>query len=261
LYEFLDDPGIEAVTSDDIRRFLAHERERGLSPHTVKRQYATYHTLFVWLVETGLVTENPVSTLPTPKLPRVPPKALSGDEVNTLMSAIPQMARPRRAKAIVTFILETGARASELCGVRMPHVCLKTGKVLLVETKGGHNRHVHLHKVAREALWAYIHTERGEPLGRDDHVFLSIHQRPLNRDSLRNIVYRLAENAGIKCSPHQLRHTSAIMHLRNGSTLVHIQHLLGHRSIETTRKYLTALSDDDVREATKLSSPCDNLML
>jgi len=65
---------------------------------------------------------------------------------------------------------------------------------------------------------------------------------------------------GIRCSPHTLRHTAAISFLRNGGDLFSLQRLLGHTSLEMTRRYCE-VADTDVKRAHVLASPVDNLDL
>ena len=63
------------------------------------------------------------------------------------------------------------------------------------------------------------------------------------------------------CQCRLFRHTAAIEHLRHGMDLVSVQHLLGHESIDVTQGYLAALSDEDVEERARRTSPGDNWRL
>jgi integrase/recombinase XerD len=250
------------ISGDIVRDYLNFHKDRGLSPHTIHRHRAILSALFAWLAsdEVGLVEINPVSRVPAPKLPRLKPKALSRESIEALVSACDKANCKRRAKALILFLLDTGARASEVCGVTPADVNLKTGKVK-VRGKGDKERFVYLGKRALSALWLYTKDERPEPAPNVDNLFLTDDGYSLDRHTLRGILDRLGQAAGVKVTAHQFRHTSAIEHLRAGMDLATLQHLLGHESITTTRIYLEALTDEDTETAARRTSPGDSWKL
>lgn len=269
LHQFVEwyggENSVGQIEAEDVRAFLEHHRARGLSPFTIRRHLAILSGLFKWLGEAdvGLLQENPAAGIQAPRLPKVKPKALAQEDVEALLLAADKAKAKRRARALLLFLLDTGCRASELCGVEMGDVDLRTGKVL-VTGKGSKQRFVYLGKRARSAVWLYVKDERPEPARVDsEHLFLTVRGYPLSRHTLKDIVKRLAARVGLrsKVSPHRFRHTAAINHLRNGMDLVSLQHLLGHASVVTTRGYLEALRDEDVEQKARRTSPSDNWRL
>lgn len=251
---------VTSIESGDIRDYLAHHRERGLSPHTLRRHLAVIRAMYGWLCseDLGIAQVNPADAVAAPKLPKLKPKALDRDEVVGLVASARESQNPRRDRAVVLFLLDSGCRASELCGVDVADVGFETGRVL-VSGKGSKQRYVYLGKRAVSALWIYVKDERPEPAEVGcKRLFLTFDGYPMTRHTLRNLITRLAETADIHASPHMLRHTSAIEHLRNGMGIVSLQHLLGHNDISTTRGYLDALRDDDVQQTAQRTSPSDN---
>jgi site-specific recombinase XerD len=109
------------LTSDDLRRYIAHEADRGLAPHTVHRTHGALCALLTWLSspDIELIDGNPMRLVPRPKLPRLKPKSLSEEAIKRLMEAAKEGRNVRRDRAIIRFLLDTGARASGLCGTRM----------------------------------------------------------------------------------------------------------------------------------------------
>jgi site-specific recombinase XerD len=260
---YLDDADVADVASETVRDYPAHHRERGLSPHTVKRHLAIVSAFYAWLgsPDIALVESNPTDSVPNPKLSKVKPRALTRAEVENLIEATHGSRNQRRDKAIVLFLLDTGARASELCTVATDDVSFDTGKTL-VTGKGSKQRFVYLGKRALSATWLYVKDERPEPAQVRCHkLFLTVDGYPLDRHSLRHIINRLSERAGFHASPHRFRHTAAITHLRNGMDLVSLQHLLGHADIGTTRQYLNSLRDSEVQRTAQKTSPSDNWRL
>lgn len=263
LVRFIGDLDVKKVTTDHVTQFLHHEAARGLSAFTVKRQYAVISALYTWLCkpEIRLAELNPTDAIDPPRTPKPKPKTLTREEIESLIDSVSESRNPRRDKALVLFLLDTGAGASELCDLDFDDISFDTGKSL-VTGKGSKQRYVYLGKRALSATWLYLKDERPEPAQvRCSRLFLTIDGYPLDRHSLRLVIYRLSERAGFHASPHMFRHTAAITHLRNGMDLVSLQHLLGHADIGTTRQYLNSLRDSDVQKTAQRTSPGDNWRL
>jgi integrase/recombinase XerD len=69
---------------------------------------------------------------------------------------------------------------------------------------------------------------------------------------------RRAKVAGFH--PHRLRHTFAVMYLRNGGNAFSLQHMLGHNSLEMVRHYLV-IAQVDIDNVHRKASPVDNMRL
>ncbi|MDH7603180.1 MAG: tyrosine-type recombinase/integrase, partial [Armatimonadota bacterium] len=105
---------------------------------------------------------------------------------------------------------------------------------------------------------AYL-VRRGE-LGHD-RVFVNCFGEPADRNTIYRIVRKRGEQAGItgvRLSPHTLRHTFAVSYLRNGGGVFDLQKVLGHESLEMSRKY-AELADEDVIAKHRKASPADSL--
>ena len=168
------------------------------------------------------------------------------------------MRRPsgKRDRAIVLVLLDTGIRASENARLEFADVNFQTGAIQLApygsgrKTKG---RTVYLGKASRSALWLYI-AERDD---NEKFVFRTVKGRPMNRNSIRQMVNGLGVRAGVRNAyPHRFRHTFAIQFLRNGGDIFSLQRLLGHASLEMVQKYLK-LAQVDTQNAHQRASPVD----
>jgi site-specific recombinase XerD len=254
---------VDEVTSEDFRGYLEYHTKRGLSPYTIRRHHAVLSALYSWLTspDIALARSNPVVSVSPPRLPKRKAKALAKDDITAILKAADFATCKRRARALILFLLDTGARASEVANVKLSDVNWNSGKVK-VTGKGNKERFVYVGQRALSALWLYVKEERPEPMMvGDDHLFLTDEGYSMDRHTLRYILRRLSARAGVKASPHQFRHSAAVEHLRHGMDLVSLQHLMGHESIEVTRGYLDALSDEDVAEAARRTSPTDNWRL
>lgn len=90
-----------------------------------------------------------------------------------------------------------------------------------------------------------------------------INRRPLTKnrvDSIMKHYGKMAGLTGIRRSPHTLRHTFAISYLRNDGDVFSLQKILGHSSLEMTRRYCE-LANVDITKAHAIASPVDNLTL
>lgn len=163
-----------------------------------------------------------------------------------------------RDLVLLRCLYNTGARASELCGLRLPDLRLAEPAHAVLHGKGGKVRTVPLWPVTADLLRAYMKTTRRIPkAGHADFVFIARRGNALTRQGLYKIARRHLENAARKvpqlgrgelhpvCS---FRHTTATHLLMAGVSLPEIQEILGHARPETTMRY-RAVSLDRKRHA------------
>jgi hypothetical protein len=72
--------------------------------------------------------------------------------------------------------------------------------------------------------------------GHTEHVFLYRHE-PLGKDLVRDRIKAAGKRAGVKVTPHQLRHTYATQLVNAGCRITTIQALMGHKRLSTTLVY------------------------
>jgi site-specific recombinase XerD len=115
---------------------------------------------------------------------------------------------------------------------------------------------------ARRAVIRYKEHVRPEPVRLlEDRLFLTVAGDPISRDSVSRIIERLARRAGIpRLHPHLMRHTFAVRYLTNGGDVFTLPKILGHSTLEMTRRYVT-LASGDVKDKHRQYSPIDNLGL
>jgi len=156
----------------------------------------------------------------------------------------------QRLHVLVCLLLDTGLRIAEALGLTEQDVDLEN-LLIRVKGKGGKHRLVPMSFELRKALWRFLNCAEpkspkvtGLPLFRTRNC-TALSQRVVLRD-LKRLGNRLGI-AGVRLSPHTLRHTFAVMYLRRGGNLFYLSRILGHSSIETTQRYLQSLGIEDLK--------------
>ena len=271
-----DQIDVSEIGPDEIRAFTVHlqgspcfERHpnrapeaRPLSGFTVNSYLRAVRAFFSWLADEEIIPESPFTRVRIPRPPRKIIATFSPAQFQALIAAADATtAGGYRNLTILTVLLDTGLRVSELTGLALENVDLEAGH-LKVLGKGRKERLIPIGKRSRNLLWNYIRRFRPEPASASLHnVFLNSRGDPLRKNYVEAFMRRYGKKAeieGVRCSPHTLRHSAAVMFLRNGGDVFSLQRLLGHATLEMTRHYCE-LADVDVAKAHSVASPADNL--
>lgn len=247
---------IKTVSRDDIRAFLSQLARNGFKKPNAEitraRKLSSIKSFFKYLVRYDILDANPASDIETPKLPQREPSYLTQEEYQRLLSIIKPNAAPAyavRDLAIVTTFLGTGVRLSELVGLTLNSLNLDTSqKSIRVRGKGNKERIIPLNEEVVIALKKYL---KVRPEVATDNLFIGRLGSGLRARSVYHLIKHYLGEAGIKkekVAVHSLRHTFGASLLRSGANLVVIQELLGHKKLETTRRYLH-INDLDLRNA------------
>ncbi len=273
-------PPIGQIDHHMIREYLGQLHETGLEKSSIARKLAALRSFFKYCVREGMLKENPARLVPTPKLPKRIPSVLSAEEMSGFLDQLASVRSPvgpakasrkaqppttnmpsnaiikmedglllRRDRAILELLYAAGLRVSELTGLNLVDIEMKS-RVVRVIGKGRKERIVPYGQKAAEALALYW-PER-EKLLRENHrqpggttpdaVFLNYLGRRLTQRSVGRIVKKYVRlvNVNWDLHPHSLRHAFATHLLADGADLRAIQELLGHQSLSTTQKYTHA---------------------
>ncbi|MHB1129677.1 MAG: site-specific tyrosine recombinase [Ilumatobacteraceae bacterium] len=252
------------VKTELIERYVAVLRASGRAPKSVARQFAAVRMLHRFMSDEGLREDNPTSVIDGVKVPAGLPKALSEEQVATLLSVINGVdSYALRDRALLEFLYATGARVSEACGLSLSDLDMEASLVRLFG-KGSKERVVPFGRVAHGALTEWLGVGGRSMLvpqqwARRDHsdaVFLGVHGTRLSRQAAWGIVRKYAVRAGITdhLSPHVLRHSCATHMLVHGADLRIVQELLGHASVSTTQVY-TKVDNEVLWEMYRESHP------
>jgi site-specific recombinase XerD len=185
---------------------------------------------------------------------------LAEDEIGRILATCDTRTRwGARDHAMLTLLLDTGLRMSELIGLKLRDVDLEAGS-LKVLGKGNKERIVPFGVAAQKTVWRYVHQVRPEPLGAD-YLFLTLDGAPFTRDGFRSLIKRVGARAGVpRLHPHLCRHTFATCYLINGGDVFSLQQILGHTTLEMVRRYVR-LASAHVAVQHRKFSPMDQVAL
>jgi site-specific recombinase XerD len=247
---------LEAVTPALVRRYLYYLQTRPskrgpkLDSFTVHGHVRAVRTLLFWAASEDLIDEKVPRRIKPPKKEQKVLQVLSDKQLQLLFRAALQTDAPLRDTALLYLLLDTGCRASELCGLRMQDVTFAPDTAwVLVHGKGRKQREVALGKKARLALSRYIHRERKSE---QERVFIG-RKGALAPEGLDRLLYRLRDAAGrehftgLSVAAHRWRHTHAVKALEAGMDTYALSKQMGHSEIGTTTGYLKAVSARQIR--------------
>lgn len=266
LVTFLDDPDIENITANDLRRFLAHWEGQGLSKRSVHDMWVRLSSLWTW-AETELRIPHVLrKQIKAPDFKKSKPDPFTAADVKALLGHLERTSNGARRDtalrdaAIVLTLLDTGLRASELCTLTIADYDSANARLHVRKGKGkggGKERFVVIGKRTQKSLWRYLASRQMAP---QQPLFATRHGTPLSRTDLRHLLVRLGKRAGVEhVHPHRFRHTFAITFLRNGGSMAVLKELLGHESLAMALHYADiALQDID---ASRGASPVDGWRL
>jgi integrase/recombinase XerC/integrase/recombinase XerD len=229
-----------------------------LSPFTIRKEIRILRGFGTWLDKEGF--ENPFSDLVVPKEPKRLVKILSDEDISKILGSInPGTPTGSRLYAIVLFLLDSGPRIGEVAAARLPDLDLEARRIRVIG-KGNKERIVPFGSRTGKAFLQYIHLHRPAPmLPEYDQFFLSMDGMPMTRGSLSSVLYRLKKSSGVdRLHAHLFRHSFAVRYLMNGGDVMTLQRILGHESLEVTRRYLS-LTSAQIQMKYDSHSPVDRL--
>lgn len=281
------DKDAENINYTDLQKFFGWlkteytpKRTNGdkspLTPRSIENAWTAVRSFYNWASVELAIKERPDTKLKRPEYTPTEIDPLDEDELRKLITACERttaasttkrkaftMRRPtgKRDLAIVLTLLDTGLRVSELARLRVSDVDMDKGEVFVEPFGSGRktkSRLVYIGKITKKALWRYLADRDYVP---GDRLFVTEHDRPMDRTSIRVMLNALGKRASVpNVHPHRFRHTFAIQYLRNGGDVFTLQRLLGHSSLDMVLHYLK-LADADSAAAHKRASPADRWKL
>ncbi|MHC4494475.1 MAG: site-specific tyrosine recombinase [Planctomycetota bacterium] len=235
------------VVRDYMRVLTLDQKSEG----SVKRSLAAIRMFLRFAKLTGLVEDDFVGILESPKIWQRLPTICNKQQVIDLLTA-PSPDEPfyLRDKAMLELLYATGIRAGELAGLKSSDLNLDIGYLRCLG-KGKKERVIPIGRVAIAATAEYLAKLRPRLAGSlsEDFLLLSRTGRPMSRIEIWRLVKKYAIRAGMprNLTVHTLRHCFATHLLTGGADLRSVQEMLGHVDIATTQIY-THVDQERLRE-------------
>lgn len=247
----------ERPNQEQLKNVVIRLRERGLSPAGCNIVVRTCNAYLHWV-------HNPNGKCGPgcvhPRIPRVmEPKqvmpTLADKEILSLVKFKPRVKRffERRLHLTVLMLLDTGARIGELLRVHVSEASLDSCTIKL-DGKGRRQRVVPFSQEVRREIFRFVRDFKLQP----ESLLLGTKQgrEQQHRNVYRSIIDHCHE---LRFEPpkraiHAFRHSFALNYVRRGGSVFHLQRMLGHTTLEMSRRYCN-LSIDDLKASHEKWSP------
>lgn len=255
----------EETTTDEMSVNLFYKwintmKLNGVKPSSINHYLRDCRTFFYWCMDTDRKYIDPAFKINMIEAQEEQMKLFSDDELSLLLE------KPRRNStftewrtwAITNWVLGTGNRAATICDVRLSDINYSRREIALGHTKNKKAQIIPLSSSLETVLKEYIRMWRKEA-DVDGFLFPNIGEEQLTTNALRHSFSRYCEARGVeRTNIHGLRHNFAKGWVQNNGNMFALQKILGHSTLDMTRKYVRLFADD-IKEDFDKYSPLDTI--
>ncbi len=246
-----DEEFVKKITITDTYAFLAFcKDDRQNSARTRARKVSTLRDFFKFCkTQKGIIKEDPMASLDSPKLKQTLPKYLTLEEATSLLRTSFEGPNKERDFAIITLFLNCGMRLSEL--VSLNYTDIRDDNTIKVLGKGNKERTIYLNDASISAINEYMRVRPRDGVKDPEALFLSNRLQRISPKTVQHLVYKALDKAGLEgYSTHKLRHTAAtLMYQYGDADVLVLKEILGHENVGTTQIY-THVVNDQLKTAT-----------
>ena len=248
---------LQKLTTDDIQEMINNMQTDGLAPATISRHYKTLKQALKKAVQLGKIRFNPADNAELPENRKTEIKFLSSDEQDALKKIIPDNTSGRA----IRFLLGTGMRVSELCGLKWTDlqsdgIHVERSNMTIEDWKN--DGYINIEDIPKtsagkrviptnKTLLSLLDIQRkeqakeclktGRPFDRDGYIFANAVGNPADRSNLGRAFRAMCKDAGIVGRGiHSLRHTFATNWIRKSPDIPALSRILGHTDPAFTYK-------------------------
>lgn len=226
----------------DLKDMVMRMRTKGNKPSGCNCVIRAVNAYLHWNSKGNTKCGAGCDHLRVPKLkePHYVPQTFTADDIKKLLAWKPKGFHETRLHVYVLTLMDVGCRRNEAMTILWADVDFDN-LLLKVRGKGSKDRLVPFSFELRRHLY------RWKQLNRWDLVFCGQQGQRLERRNVLRDVKLLCERLRVQTPPrtiHAFRHTFAVNYLRRGGSVFHLQKVLGHSSLEMTRRYANLVTED-----------------
>lgn len=242
-HDFLkqSDLEFEQANHKSIRLWIVSLMDNQLDTKSVNRKISSVRSFYKFLLKQGLIAENPVLKVLSPKISKKLPSFIADDKINLLLDEVnfTDNFSGVRDKLVIELLFATGIRLSELLSLKTKDVFIaeRTIKVLGKRNK---ERIIPLNTSVISLLEEYSNSRDLQNFDTNQDALMITDK---GEKAYPKLIYRIVQkyltliSTQSKKSPHILRHSFATSLLNKGADINAIKDLLGHASLAATQVY------------------------
>ena len=247
----------ESVSKSTIQEYILFQKDRGLADISINGQVKVLKIFFKFLLEEGMVEEDPVEKIDLLKTEKRIKPIISEEEIEKLLSVPDKKTYTgMRNFCMIIVFYDTLVRLSELINIKIKDIDLDSGTILIFG-KGRKERIVPIGTKTIKYIYKFLMNHRHDING--EYLFCTMQGRPLDHRNVLRILQRIGDKVNVHVSPHLIRHSAASHRALSGMPAFLLQRLLGHTTIQMTEKYVHLVDNEKLRVASKQYNPLDTL--
>lgn len=259
-HEFTNETTTDEIKPTHFFKWINSMKLDGVKPTSINHYLRDCRTFFYWCMDADRKYIEPAFKIAMIEGQEEQLKLFTDEELELLLE------KPRRNDsftdwrtwAIVNWVLGTGNRAATICDVRLSDINYSKREIALGHTKNKKAQIIPLSSSLETVLKEYVRMWRKEaPI--DAWLFPNVGEDKLTTNALRHAFSRYCGSRGVdRTNIHGLRHNFAKGWVQNNGNMFALQKILGHSSLDMTRKYVKLFSED-IKEDFDKFSPLDTI--
>ena len=259
-HELDSETAAEEIKVGHFHKWINSMKLDGVKPTSINHYLRDTRTFFYWCMDADRKYIDPAFKIVMIESQEEQMKLFSDEELALLLE------KPRRNDsfttwrtwAIVNWVLGTGNRASTICDVKLSDINYSRREIALGHTKNKKAQIIPLSSSLETVIKEYIRMWRRDA-DVNGWLFPNVGEEQLTTNALRHSFSRYCEARGVeRTNIHGLRHNFSKGWVQNNGNMFALQKILGHSSLDMTRKYVRLFADD-IKEDFDKYSPLDTI--